>query len=188
MDRILMRLLPLVVVGMGSALWRAGQAPAGGDPGLPAAAPRAAAGMRGQMTEWLLQAMGAGKLAPGEMSLVTTVIAVYCAVFGIATNFALGERGFGQWLNGIVGFAGACIGLVLYARIFAQFSPAHLEIVALVVVFFSSALLLACIVLKIWVMEEADSFMTGGRASAAARSPKGAAASRLDAIANRRRD
>ena len=142
--------------------------------------------LRGKLVSWVLGAYGVGDLTEVQMASLTVCVVLYCAAFGYLAHSLLKHRGFGPSLNGIVGFAGACCGLVALARAGMRYNPDQLAPVVLAVVMSSFGLLALGALCKRLVVDRADSFLSGARAARApAGKERGAAADRFDAIAAR---
>lgn len=150
------------------------------------AVPEQADGLRGQLLQWVVEAFGVSKLAPQDVSMLTLAMLAYSYVLGHIAHMALNDKAFGPGLNGFVGLAGACGGLVLFGRFSGPaMVMAHPELVLATIVGVSMLLLAGASALKGFVIVEATAALNGDRRVAA---PKASSvkADRM-AMATRRR-
>ena len=150
------------------------------------AVPEQAGGLRWQLLQWVLEAFGIGKLAPQDVSVLTLAMLAYSFVLGQIAHMALKDKAFGPGLNGLIGLAGACGGLVLFGRFSGAVAvKAHPELVAATVVGVSMLLLAGASALKGFVIVEATAAINGDRRVA---TPKASSvkADRMDMVIRRR--
>ena len=88
------------------------------------------------VVEW----MGLHDLSSDRRDLLSFCLLVYATVFGVLTNFAFKDKGFGIVLNGVVGVAGLCLALFFCSarfRLLPQNLPEH--------TLFNVLLIIACL-------------------------------------------
>jgi len=173
--------------------------------GAPAYTAQAAASAAPAQPSWLVvkfaglfQHLTGAPLTSRETSALSLGLMLYCILFGRLSSLALGSRGFGALLNGLIGLAGAGAALAALGLVASAGLADGLYWLMGGAVVSSLVALGAAAALKAFVSAEDDTFMRGGetRVGSAAKSlgagpaaPRaaGPSAARIQAALERRR-
>lgn len=144
--------------------------------------------LRIKLVQWVLGSYHISTVTETDMAIITVLVLLYSALFGYLSDLAIRERAFGVSLNGTVGFVGACVGLVGYARLNLAYDSSRFGLVLVLMILSSTSLLCALSMVKTRLVDEADSFLAGAKGRAA-KAPAGKAgavsAERLARAVNR---
>lgn len=156
MNRILFGVLTLLPVIFGRKLLGLVFAPEeSGESGVRAATIRGLAKMAG--------ASGLDERGFGVLSLLAVA---YSAVFGLATDLMLRDKGFGANLNGLLGFLGGGAVVAVWLAISPRAALASLSGVLVTTMAGSTLLLVAFCVIKAIVHARVDDVLSGANAPA----------------------
>lgn len=189
MNRIMTILSPMFIIGLMKMVFGRVLPPGWLDPAAPQHYPDITSPenltLRGKLISWVLGKYHLQRISDSDMAMLTLIVVIYSVGYGYVANKVIRERGFGASLNGSIGFVGACVGLVGFARLEHPFNADYLGLAALIVVMSSTLLLVALILLKSWASHEANLFLTGVTRSSLAQ--KSAAAGGVDHLLAHRR-
>ena len=150
--------------------------------------PQAMTGTRGKLLQWVLDSFGAGKLNPGEVSILVVAMTVYSILLGHISDMVLKDRGFGPAFNGFIVMIGACAGLAVVGRFGkSMIGIQHIDLVFIAIVCVSMLVLAAACVLKMVLIEETSALVNGDN-SRFQRAPKAGTvqADRMNMVTKRR--
>ena len=148
----------------------------------------APAGVRGKLLQWVLDSFGAGKLNPGEISILVVAMTAYSILLGHFSDMLLKDRGFGPAFNGFIVMIGACAGLAVVGRFGSNMiGIQHIDLVFVAIVCVSMLVLAAACMLKVFLIEETSAVINGDT-SRFQRSPKAKTvnADRMNMVTKRR--
>lgn len=146
-------------------------------------------GVRAATIRGLAKMAGANGLDERGFAVLSLLAVAYSAVFGLATDLMLRDKGFGSNLNGFLGFVGGGAVVAAWLAVSPRAALASLSGVLITTMAGSTLLLVAFCVVKAIVLSRVDDVLCGATAPARGKSTPAdrLAAARIAAVIDRQR-